>query len=156
MKLLFFAALLPFGRLVGALARPNRVAGVWGLVNATFIVNNEVAESPYGDNPHGMISLTETGWFVEQINSVDRNNSATETVGFGISGSYNTDENGDLLNQTVLGCTNPDFIGDVRYPAQLWFDVAQDGQTMQERFVRDETTTIYFLWARLDLSNRPS
>ncbi|KAI9162984.1 hypothetical protein HJFPF1_04579 [Paramyrothecium foliicola] len=101
--------------LAALVSKPNRVAGVWELANATYTVNDEIVESPFGENPHGLITLTQSGWFVEQINKrglptlpPDRGDGTNEDIiavaqgTFGISGTYTTDENGDFFSQSVL------------------------------------------------------
>jgi hypothetical protein len=164
MKLFTFVSLLMFTALgvTGNLLSLNRVAGVWDLVNATYIIEGEVIDLPYGPNPHGLLTFTTSGWFVEQINAQglptfpdDLASGSGEDIiavalgTFGISGTYVTDDNGDFLSQKVLGCTFPNWQGITRNTTELRLDVAVDRQLMFERLVGSETTIVEIVWRKV-------
>jgi hypothetical protein len=164
MKLSAFVLPLTFTGLgvTASLLRPNRVVGVWDLVNATYTVNGEVTDPPYGSNPHGLLAFTTSGWFVQQINAQglptfpndlasgsDEDIIAVALGTFGISGTYVTDDNGDFFSQKVLGCAFPNWQGIIRNTTELRLDVSMDRQLMLERLVANETTIVDIVWRKV-------
>ncbi|KAJ3531340.1 hypothetical protein NM208_g8920 [Fusarium decemcellulare] len=149
--------------LVGAQAgsKRNRIAGVWDLESASAITGNETIHY-LGDNPYGMLVFTDSGFFTVQINRGDLPRFPGEDIGsgtdediitvaqgtFGISGTYEVDENGDFRSQVVEGCSFPNSIGLYRDTSLLRFIVSACESTLQERIVETPDAYTENIWRR--------
>src|ERR1700758_380339 len=98
--------------------KKNKVAGRWNLVSG-YLDNHGQRVNVLGQNPSGMLILTEDLHFmvivhnpdIPKFASGDRANGTLEeyktavTNSLGVYGTYTVDENGDFLEEHILGST---------------------------------------------------
>src|SRR5882757_1238179 len=107
--------------------KKNNVAGVWTLVSG-YLDNHGTKIDILGPHPAGMLILTEDLHFtvivhnpdIPKFASGDRANGTPEEYkmavmnSLGMYGTYTIDENGDFLEQHVVGSTFQNFNGNTR------------------------------------------
>ena len=105
----------------------NNVVGSWNLISA-YMDNHGTRLDILGAHPGGMVIFTEDLHFIVVINnpdipkfvSGDRSNGMPEeyktavTNSLGVYGTYTIDENGDFLEEHVLGSTFQNMNGSIR------------------------------------------
>jgi hypothetical protein len=139
--------------------KKNKVAGCWNLISA-FMDNHGKRLDMLGSNPGGMLILTEDFHFTVIINnpdipkfiSGDRSNGTAEEYktavinSLGVYGTYTIDENGDFLEEHVLGSTFQNMNGTSRGRNELTEKV--DGNRMKENLKIADGISINIVWQR--------
>ena len=139
--------------------KKNNVAGCWNLVSG-YLDNHGQRIDILGAHPSGMLILTEDLHFMVIVNnpdipkfaSGDRSKGTPEeyktavTNSLGVYGTYTIDENGDFLEQHVLGSTFRDMNGTSRGRSELTEKV--DGNRMIENLKIADEVTITIVWQR--------
>jgi hypothetical protein len=139
--------------------KKNNVAGRWNLISA-YIDNHGARQDILGSRPAGMVIFTEDLHFIIVINnpdlpkfvSGDRLKGTPEeyktavTSSLGAYGTYTIDENGDFLEQHVLGSTFQNMNGTSRGRSELTEKV--DGHRMIENLKIAEGISVNIVWQR--------
>jgi len=140
--------------------KKNNVAGCWNLISG-YLDNHGTRIDILGAHPNGMLILTEDLHFTVIVNnpdipkfaSGDRSKGTPEeyktavTNSLGVYGTYTIDENGDFLEQHVLGSTFRDMNGSSRGRNELTEKV--EGNRMIENLKIAEGATITIVWQRV-------
>jgi hypothetical protein len=139
--------------------KKNNVAGVWNLISG-HLDNHGKQINILGSNPGGMLILTEDLHFtvivhnpdIPKFVSGDRSNGTPEeyktavTNSLGVYGTYTIDENGDFLEQYVLGSTFQNMNGSSRGRNELTEKV--DGNRMMEKLKIADGVSVNLVWQR--------
>jgi len=137
----------------------NNVAGRWDLISG-YLDNHGQRIDVLGPHPGGMLILTEDLHFmvivtnpdIPKFASGDRSNGTPEeykravTSSLGVYGTYTVDENGDFLEQHVIGSTFRDMNGSSRGRNELTEKV--EGNRMTENLRIADGVTIIIVWQR--------
>ena len=144
----------------------NKVAGIWRLTSA-YMDDHGTRIDVFGFRPSGMLIFTEDLHFIVVINNPDIPNfdSGDRLVGtpeeyktavvnsLGVYGTYTIDENGDFLEEHVLGSTFQNMNGTSRGRNELTEKV--DGSRMMETLKIAAGISLNVVWQR-DLGNTNS
>ena len=139
--------------------KKNNVAGCWNLVSG-YLDNHGKRIDVLGSNPGGMVIFTEDLHFIVVVNnpdipkfvSGDRSNGTPEeyktavTSSLGVYGTYTIDENGDFLEQHVIGSTFQNMNGSSRGRNELTEKV--EGDRMMENLKIADGVSINIVWQR--------
>ena len=139
--------------------KKNNVAGCWKLVSG-YLDNHGKRLDILGPHPGGMVIFTEDLHFIVVVNnpdipkfvSGDRSNGTAEeyktavTSSLGVYGTYTIDENGDFLEQHVLGSTFQNMNGTSRGRNEITEKV--DGNRMRETLKIADGVSINIVWQR--------
>ena len=139
--------------------KKNNVVGTWNLISA-YMDNHGNRIDILGSHPGGMVIFTEDLHFIVVINnpdipkfvSGDRSKGTAEeyksavTNSLGAYGTYTIDENGDFLEQHVLGSTYQNMNGTSRGRNELTEKV--DGNRMMENLKIADGITVNINWQR--------
>lgn len=139
--------------------KKNNVAGCWNLISA-FMDNHGKRIDILGSNPNGMLILTEDLHFTVVINnpdipkfiSGDRSNGSPEEYktavinSLGVYGTYTIDENGDFVEEYILGSTFPNMNGTSRGRNEITEKV--DGNKMMENLKIADGISVHIIWQR--------
>jgi Lipocalin-like domain len=139
--------------------KKNNVAGSWNLISA-YMDNHGTRLDILGSHPGGMVIFTEDLHFIVVINnpdipkfvSGDRSNGTQEeyktavTNSLGVYGTYTIDENGDFLEEHILGSTFQNMNGTNRGRNEITEKV--DGNRMMENLKIADGITINIVWQR--------
>ena len=137
----------------------NNVVGCWNLISG-YLDNHGKRLDILGSHPGGMVIFTEDLHFIVVINnpdiqkfaSGDRSNGTPEeyktavTNSLGVYGTYTIDENGDFLEEHVLGSTFPNLNGSRRGRNELTEKV--DGNRMIENLKIADGVAMNIVWQR--------
>jgi Lipocalin-like domain len=140
--------------------KKNNVAGCWKLISA-YINNHGIRIDFLGSHPNGMLIFTEDLHFIGIFNnpdipkfaSGDRSNGTFEeyktavTNSLGVYGTYTVDENGDFLEQLILGSTDRHLNDRVIGRDELTEKV--EGNRMMEKMKIAEKVTEHIIWERV-------
>jgi len=141
--------------------KKNKVAGVWNLISG-HLDNHGKQIDILGPHPGGMLILTEDLHFtvivhnpdIPKFASGDRANGTPEEYktavmsSLGVYGTYTIDENGDFLEQHVIGSTFQNMNGSSRGPSELSEKV--EGNRMTENLKIADGIAITIVWERAD------
>ena len=141
--------------------KKNNVAGTWNLISG-YLDNHGKRFDILGPHPGGMLILTEDLYFtvivhnpdIPKFASGDRSNGTPEeyktavTSSLGVYGTYTIDENGDFLEQHVIGSTFQNMNGSSRGRSELTEKV--EGNRMTENLKIADGITITIVWQRAD------
>jgi hypothetical protein len=139
--------------------KKNNVVGCWNLISA-YMDNHGKRLDILGSHPGGMVIFTEDLHFIVVINNADipkfvsgdRSNGTPEeyktavTNSLGVYGTYTIDENGDFLEEHVLGSTFQNMIGTSRGRNELTEKV--DGNRMMENLKIADGISVNIVWQR--------
>jgi Lipocalin-like domain len=139
--------------------KKNKVAGTWHLVSA-YMDNHGKRIDILGSHPGGMLIFTDDLQFMVVINnpdlpkfvSGDRLNGTPEEYktavvnSLGVYGTYTIDENGDFLEEHVLGSTFQNMNGTVRDRNEISEKV--DGNRMIENLKIGDGINMNIVWQR--------
>ena len=139
--------------------KKNNVVGTWNLISA-YMDNHGNRLDVLGSHPGGMVIFTEDLRFIIVINNPDiprfvsgdrlkgtpEEYKAAVTNSLGVYGTYTIDENGDFLEQHVLGSTFQNMNGTSRGRNELTEKV--DGNTMSETLKIADGITVNIVWQR--------
>ena len=142
------------------IVKKNNVAGCWNLISG-YLDNHGTRIDILGTHPGGMVVFTEDLHFIAIVYnpdipkfvSGDRSNGTPEeyktavTNSLGVYGTYTVDENGDFLEQHVLGSTFQNMNGSSRGRNELTEKV--DGNRMIENLKIADGVTINIVWQRV-------
>jgi hypothetical protein len=140
--------------------KKNNVAGNWKLISA-YMNNHGTRINVLGSNPAGMLVFTEDLHFIIVLNnpdipkfvSGDRSNGTPEEYktavvnSLGVYGTYTIDENGDFLEEQVLGSTFPNMNGTNRGRNEITEKV--DGNRMLENLKIADGINLNVVWQRI-------
>ncbi|HEY6759868.1 MAG TPA: lipocalin-like domain-containing protein [Baekduia sp.] len=140
---------------------PNRVASVWRMATCEAR-HGETVEQPFGPEPAGYLVFTEDGYFVDVLHRPDlppfasgdrqtgtaAENAAVVRDSLGVFGRYGVDAAGDFLDETVLGCTFPNWVGLSRDRSEITETVT--GRTMTEQLDAGGGVHITITFDRVD------
>jgi hypothetical protein len=140
--------------------KKNKVAGNWKLISA-YMDNHGTRIDVLGSHPGGMLIFTEDLHFIVVLNnpdipkfvSGDRSNGTPEEYktavvnSLGVYGTYTIDENGDFLEEQVLGSTFPNMNGTSRGRNEITEKV--NGNTMMENLKIGDGINLNVVWQRL-------
>ena len=139
--------------------KKNNVAGRWNLISA-YMDNRGTPLNIFGSHPSGMLIFTEDLHFIVVINNPDipkfvsgdrlkgtpEEYKAAVVNSLGVYGTYTTDENGDFLEEQVLGSTFQNMNGTSRGPEELTEKV--DGNRMMENLKIADGISLNVVWER--------
>ena len=139
--------------------KKNNVVGCWNLISG-YLDNHGKQFDILGSHPGGMLIFTEDLHFIVVVNnpdipkfvSGDRSTGTPEeyktavTNSLGVYGTYTIDENGDFLEQHVLGSTFQNMKGTSRGRNELTEKV--DGNKMSETLKIADGITVNIVWQR--------
>ena len=139
--------------------KKNNVVGTWNLISA-YMDNHGKRSDILGSHPGGMVIFTEDLHFIIVINnpdipkfvSGDRLKGTPDeyktavTNSLGAYGTYAIDENGDFLEQHVLGSTFQNMNGTSRGRNELTEKV--EGNRMIENLKIADGITVNIVWQR--------
>jgi hypothetical protein len=139
--------------------KKNNVVGCWNLISA-YMDNHGKRLDILGSHPGGMVIFTEDLHFIVVINNADipkfvsgdRSNGTPEeyktavTNSLGVYGTYTIDENGDFLEEHVLGSTFQNMNGTSRGRNELTEKV--DGNRMMENLKIADGISVNIVWQR--------
>jgi len=140
-------------------AKKNNVAGSWTMLSG-HMDNHGKRIDIFGAHPGGMMIFTEDLHFMVVVTnpdlpkfaSGDRANGTPEEYktavmnSLGLYGTYTIDENGDFLEQHIVGSTFQNFNGNIRGRNILTEKV--DGNSLTENMTIAEGVTITIYWQR--------
>jgi hypothetical protein len=140
--------------------KKNNVAGNWKLISA-YMDNHGTRIDVLGSHPGGMLIFTEDLHFVVVLNNPDipKFVSGDRLIGtpeeyktavvnsLGVYGTYTIDENGDFLEEQVLGSTFPNMNGTSRGRSEITEKV--DGNRMMENLKIGDGINLNVVWQRL-------
>ena len=139
--------------------KKNNVAGVWTLVSG-YLDNHGTQIPILGPHPGGMLILTEDLHFmvivhnpdIPKFASGDRSKGTPEeyktavTSSLGVYGTYTIDENGDFLEEHIIGSTFRDMNGSSRGRSELTEKV--EGNRMTEKLKIADGVAVNLVWQR--------
>jgi hypothetical protein len=139
--------------------KKNNGVGCWNLISA-YMDNHGKRLDILGSHPGGMVIFTEDLHFIVVINNADipkfvsgdRSNGTPEeyktavTNSLGVYGTYTIDENGDFLEEHVLGSTFQNMNGTSRGRNELTEKV--DGNRMMENLKIADGISVNIVWQR--------
>jgi hypothetical protein len=139
--------------------KKNKVAGTWHLLSA-YMDNHGNRINILGSQPGGMLIFTDDLQFMVVINnpdipkfvSGDRINGTPEEYkaavvnSLGVYGTYTIDENGDFLEEHVLGSTFQNMNGTVRGRSEISEKV--DADRMIENLKIGDGISMNIVWQR--------
>ena len=139
--------------------KKNNVVGCWNLISA-YMDNHGKRLDILGSHPGGMVIFTEDLHFIVVFNNADipkfvsgdRSNGTPEeyktavTNSLGVYGTYTIDENGDFLEEHVLGSTFQNMNGTSRGRNELTEKV--DGNRMMENLKIADGISVNIVWQR--------
>jgi hypothetical protein len=139
--------------------KKNNVAGRWDLISG-YLDNHGQRIDILGTHPGGMLILTDDLHFmvivtnpdIPKFASGDRSNGTPEeykravTSSLAVYGTYTVDENGNFLEQHVIGSTFRDMNGTSRGRNELTEKV--EGNRMTENLKIADGVTITIVWQR--------
>jgi lipocalin-like protein len=139
--------------------KKSKVAGTWRLISA-YMDNHGKRIDILGSHPSGMLVFTDDLQFIVVINnpdipkfaSGDRLNGLPEEYkaavinSLGVYGTYTIDDNGDFLEEHVLGSTFQNMNGTIRGRNEISETV--DGNKMTESLKIGEEITMKIVWLR--------
>jgi hypothetical protein len=139
--------------------KKNNVAGTWHLISA-YMDNHGKRIDILGSHPGGMLIFTDDLEFMVVINnpdipkfvSGDRLNGTPEEYkaavvnSLGVYGTYTIDENGDFLEEHVLGSTFQNMNGAIRGGNEISEKV--DGNRMIENLKIGDGISMNIVWQR--------
>ena len=139
--------------------RKNNVAGIWRLTSA-YMDDHGTRINVFGFHPSGMLIFTEDLHFIVVINnpdipkfvSGDRSNATPEEYktavvnSLGVYGTYTIDENGDFVEEHVMGSTFPNMNGTSRGGNELTEKV--DGDRIMESLKIADGVNLNVVWQR--------
>ncbi len=137
----------------------NNVVGCWNLISA-YMDNHGKRLDILGSHPSGMLILTEDLHFMVIVNnpdipkfaSGDRSKGTPEeyktavTNSLGVYGTYTIDENGDFLEERVLGSTFQNMNGTSRGRNELTEKI--DGNRITEILKIADGVAMNIVWQR--------
>jgi hypothetical protein len=140
--------------------KKNNVAGIWHLTSA-YMDDHGTRLDVFGPHPAGMLIFTEDLRFIVVINNPDLPNFAsgdrlngtpdeykTAVVNsLGVYGTYTIDENGDFLEEHILGSTFPNMNGTSNGRGALTEKV--DGNRMMESLKIADGIYLNVIWQRV-------
>ena len=141
--------------------KKNNVVGSWNLISG-YMDNHGKRIDILGPHPGGMVVFTEDLHFIVIVHNPDipkfaSGDRATGTPeeykmavmsSLGVYGTYTVDENGDFLEQHVIGSTFPNMNGSSRGRHELTEKV--EGNRMTEILKIADGITINIVWQRAD------
>jgi hypothetical protein len=139
--------------------KKNNVVGSWSLISG-YMDNHGKRIDILGPHPGGMVVFTEDMHFIVIVHNPDipkfaSGDRATGTPeeykmammsSLGVYGTYTVDENGDFLEQHVVGSTFPNMNGSSRGRAELTEKV--DGDKLMENLKIADGISINIVWQR--------
>jgi hypothetical protein len=139
--------------------KKSKVTGTWHLISA-YMDNHGKRIDILGSNPSGMLVFTDDLQFIVVINnpdipkfaSGDRLNGLPEEYksavinSLGVYGTYTIDENGDFLEEHVLGSTFQNMNGTIRGRDEISEKI--DGNKMMENLKIGDGITMNIVWQR--------
>ena len=139
--------------------KKNNVVGSWSLISG-YMDNHGKRIDILGPHPGGMVVFTEDLHFIVIVHNPDipkfaSGDRATGTPeeykmavmsSLGVYGTYTVDENGDFLEQHVIGSTFPNMNGSTRGRAELTEKV--DGDKLMENLKIADGISINIVWQR--------
>ena len=139
--------------------KKNNVVGSWSLISG-YMDNHGKRIDILGPHPGGMVVFTEDMHFIVIVHNPDipkfaSGDRATGTPeeykmammsSLGVYGTYTVDENGDFLEQHVIGSTFPNMNGSSRGRAELTEKV--DGDKLMENLKIADGISINIVWQR--------
>ena len=139
--------------------KKNNVVGSWSLISG-YMDNHGKRIDILGPHPGGMVVFTEDLHFIVIVHNPDipkfaSGDRATGTPeeykmammsSLGVYGTYTVDENGDFLEQHVIGSTFPNMNGSSRGRAELTEKV--DGDKLMENLKIADGISINIVWQR--------
>lgn len=139
--------------------KKNNVAGIWRLTSA-YMDDHGTRINVFGFHPSGMLIFTEDLHFIVVINNPDipKFVSGDRSVGtpeeyksavvnsLGVYGTYTIDENGDFVEEHVLGSTFPNMNGTSRGRNELTEKV--DGNRIMESLKIADGVSLNVVWQR--------
>src|SRR5580698_9473619 len=139
--------------------KKNNVVGSWSLISG-YMDNHGKRIDIIGPHPGGMVVFTEDMHFIVIVHNPDipkfaSGDRATGTPeeykmavmsSLGVYGTYTVDENGDFLEQHVIGSTFPNMNGSSRGRAELTEKV--DGDKLMENLKIADGISINIVWQR--------
>ena len=139
--------------------KKNNVVGCWNLVSG-YLDNHGKRIDVLGPNPKGMVIFTEDLHFmvivhnpdIPKFASGDRASGTAEeyktavTNSLGVYGTYTIDEQGDFLEQHVIGSTFQNMNGSSRGPNELTEKV--EGNKMTENLKIADGVAVILVWQR--------
>lgn len=140
-------------------AKKNNIAGCWTMVSG-YMDNHGKRIEVFGAHPAGMVVYTDDLHFmvvvtnpdIPKFASGDRANGTPEEYksavmnSLGMYGTYTIDENGDFLEQHIVGSTFQNFNGNTRGQNILTEKV--DGNKLMENMKIADGVTISIVWQR--------
>jgi hypothetical protein len=139
--------------------KKNNVAGIWHLTSA-YMDDHGTRINAFGSHPSGMLIFTEDLRFIVVINNPDipKFASGDRLVGtseeykaavvnsLAVYGTYTIDENGDFLEEHVVGSTFQNMNGTSRGRDELTERV--DGSRMMETLKIADGISLNVVWQR--------
>ena len=139
--------------------KKNNVVGTWNLISG-YLDDHGNRFDILGSHPNGMLIFTEDLRFIVVINnpdipkfaSGDRSNGTPEeyktavTNSLGVYGTYTLDENGDFLEEHILGSTFQNMNGATRGTDHI--SVKVDGNRMMESQKIADGVAVDLVWQR--------
>jgi len=139
--------------------KKNNVAGIWRLTSA-YMDDHGTRINAFGSHPSGMLIFTEDLRFIVVINNPDipKFASGDRLVGtseeykaavvnsLAVYGTYTIDENGDFLEEHVVGSTFQNMNGTSRGRDELTEKV--DGSRMMETLKIADGISLNVVWQR--------
>ena len=139
--------------------KKNNVVGSWNLISG-YLDNHGKRLDILGPHPGGMVIFTEDLHFmvivhnpdIPKFASGDRSSGTPEeyktavTNSLGVYGTYTVDENGDFLEQHVIGSTFQNMNGSSRGRNELTEKV--EGNRMSETLKIADGITVNLVWQR--------
>lgn len=139
--------------------KKNKVVGSWKLISG-YLDNHGTRIDILGPHPAGMVVFTEDLHFIVVINNPDipkfaagdRAKGTPEEYktaainSLGVYGTYTVDENGDFLEQRVIGSTFPNMNGSSRGRSELTEKV--EGDRMLENLRIADGISVNIVWQR--------
>jgi hypothetical protein len=140
--------------------KKNNVAGTWNLTSA-YMDNHGNRIDILGSHPGGMLIFTDDLHFMVIINNPDipkfvsgdrskgtpEEYKATVVNSLGVYGTYAIDENGDFLEEHVLGSTFQNMNGTSRGRNEITEKV--DGNRMMENLKVADGISVNIVWQRV-------
>jgi hypothetical protein len=139
--------------------KKNNVTGTWHLISA-YMDNHGTRIDVLGAHPGGMLIFTDDLQFMVVINNPDipkfvsgdrlkgtpEEYKAAVVNNLGVYGTYTIDENGDFLEEHVLGSTFQNMNGSIRGRNEISEKV--DGDKMMEELKIGDGINMKIVWQR--------
>jgi hypothetical protein len=139
--------------------KKNNVVGSWNLISG-YMDNHGKRIDVLGPHPGGMVVFTEDLHFIVIVHNPDipkfaSGDRATATPeeykmavmsSLGVYGTYTVDENGDFLEQRVIGSTFPNMNGSSRGRDELTEKI--EGDKLMENLKIADGISINIVWQR--------